>query len=75
MITSQITPTLARLQYPVEESAVLLGVSRHTIRRDIRLGKIRINRYGTRVFIPAAELQRIAAGDAAAVAVDSTNKA
>lgn len=50
-----------RLQYPIEESASLLGVSKHTLIRDIRRGAIRTSRYGKRVLIPRDEILRIAA--------------
>ena len=51
----------SRVQYPIEETAVLLGVSKHTIIRDVRLGKIKSSRYGKRVLIPRSEIERIAA--------------
>jgi excisionase family DNA binding protein len=50
-----------RLQYPIDEGAALLGVSKYTLIRDIRLGRIKIMRYGKRVLIPREELLRIAA--------------
>lgn len=50
-----------RLQYPIEEAAALLGISRHTLMRDIRLGRVKTSRYGKRLLIPHAELLRIAA--------------
>jgi excisionase family DNA binding protein len=54
------TQLLLRLQYPIEEGATLLGVSKHTLIRDIRRGLVRTTRYGTRVLIPRDELLRIA---------------
>jgi excisionase family DNA binding protein len=51
----------ARLQYPIEEGAELLGISKHTLIRDIRRGAIRTCRYGKRVLIPRDEILRIAA--------------
>jgi excisionase family DNA binding protein len=50
-----------RLQYPIEESAALLGISKHTLIRDIRRGVVKTTRYGKRVPIPKDELLRIAA--------------
>jgi excisionase family DNA binding protein len=50
-----------RLQYPIEEGAVLLGVSKDTLIRDIRRGLVKTTRYGKRVLIPREELLRIAA--------------
>ena len=61
MMSTTQTPIPARLQYPIDEGAALLGMSKHTIIRDIRLGRIKTSRYGKRVLIPAAEIQRIAA--------------
>jgi excisionase family DNA binding protein len=51
---------LDRLQYPIEEGASLLGVSKHTLIRDIRQGRIKTIRYGKRILIPRDELLRIA---------------
>lgn len=50
-----------KLLYSKEEAAALIGLSVHTITRDIRLGRIKAQRYGRRVLIPHAELMRIAA--------------
>lgn len=55
------TIALQRLQYPIEEGAALLGVSKHTLIRDIRLGRVKTSRYGKRVLIPRDEILRIAA--------------
>lgn len=49
-----------RLQYPIEEGATLLGISKHTLIRDIRLGRIMTTRYGKRRLIPRDELLRLA---------------
>jgi len=49
-----------RLQYPIEEGAALLGISKHTLIRDIRRGHVKTTRYGKRILIPFAELQRLA---------------
>jgi excisionase family DNA binding protein len=57
------TQFLNRLQYPIEEGAALLGVSKHTLIRDIRLGRVKVSRYGKRVLIPREELLRIASED------------
>ena len=50
-----------RLQYPIEECAALLGISKHTLMRDIRRGLVKTTRYGKRVLIPKDELFRLAA--------------
>jgi len=50
-----------RLSYPIEEGAALLGISKHTLIRDIRRGHVKTTRYGKRILIPFAELQRLAA--------------
>ena len=57
METQQDTP--ARLAYPINESAALLGVSRRTVYELIRRGTLRPVRVGARQRIPAAELARI----------------
>jgi excisionase family DNA binding protein len=49
-----------KLLYSKEEAAENLGLSVHTITRDVRLGRIASRRYGRRVLIPAAEITRIA---------------
>jgi excisionase family DNA binding protein len=51
---------LNRLQYPIEEGANLLGISKNTLKRDIRLGRVAVKHYGRRILIPADELLRIA---------------
>jgi len=51
----------ARLQYPIEEGAELLGISKHTLIRDIRRGMVKTSRYGKRVLIPRDEILRLAA--------------
>jgi excisionase family DNA binding protein len=43
----------------IRQAAKQLGVSPSTLRRDIRLRRIRAVRYGRRVLIPVAELDRI----------------
>jgi len=59
---SSITVQLPqRLSYPIEEGAALLGISKHTLIRDIRRGHVKTTRYGKRILIPFAELQRLAA--------------
>jgi len=55
---------LTRLMYSIEETAELLSLSKHTLARDARLGKIAARRYGRRVLIPAAEILRLAGQDA-----------
>ncbi len=49
-----------RLQYPIEEAAALLGISKHTLIRDIRRGAVRVTRYAKRVLVPKDEILRIA---------------
>lgn len=51
---------LDKLLYPKKESAEILGVSVHTINRDVHLGRIAVKRYGRRVLIPRDEILRIA---------------
>jgi excisionase family DNA binding protein len=54
-----LTP-IERLLYSLDEAAVLLSMSRRTIERDCRLGRIQSKRYGRRVLIPASEIHRLA---------------
>ena len=42
-----------------EEAGRLLGVSRFTIRRAIKQGRLQAVRVGRRVLIPVAELERL----------------
>ena len=57
METQQNTP--ARLAYPINESARMLGVSRRTVYQLLARGELRAVRVGARQRIPAAELARI----------------
>lgn len=52
---------LEKLLYSKDEASEIIGLSKHTIARDIRLGRIEARRYGRRVLIPREELLRIAA--------------
>ena len=52
---------LSKLLYSKEEVADLIGISRHTISRDILRGVIASRRYGRRRLVPAEEVLRIAA--------------
>lgn len=52
---------LEKLNYSNAEAAFLLGLSIHTITRDVRKGVIRARRYGRRILIPREEVLRIAA--------------
>ncbi|MGE5647502.1 MAG: helix-turn-helix domain-containing protein [Acidobacteriota bacterium] len=61
MSTASPTTDPARLLYSIEDAAETLALSPHTIRRDIRLGRISVKHYGRRILIPRAELERIAA--------------
>jgi excisionase family DNA binding protein len=49
-----------KLLFSKDEAADILGVSRHTIIRDCRLGHIATLHYGRRVLIPRSEILRIA---------------
>jgi len=51
---------LERLAYSKQEAANALGVSIHTITRDIREGRIRAISYGRRRLVPKTELLRLA---------------
>jgi excisionase family DNA binding protein len=50
----QIAPLLK-----IEEVAALLRRSHWTLRRDIRVGKIRVLRFGRRIFIEPTEVRRL----------------
>ena len=52
---------LDKLLYSKDETAELIGLSKHTITRDVRLGRISARHYGRRVLIPRDEILRIAA--------------
>jgi excisionase family DNA binding protein len=52
---------LEKLLYSKGEAAEIIGLSIHTITRDVRLGRIGVRHYGRRVLIPRDELVRIAA--------------
>lgn len=52
---------LGKLLYSKEEAATIIGLSKHTISRDVLLGRIAAKRYGRRVLIPRDEILRIAA--------------
>jgi excisionase family DNA binding protein len=51
---------LEKLSYSKDEAAFLTGLSVHTITRDVNLGRIKAVRYGRRILIPRAEVERIA---------------
>jgi len=51
---------LNKLLYSKEEAADLIGVSKHTISRDILRGVIASRQYGRRRLVPAEEILRIA---------------
>lgn len=55
---------MEKMNYSKEEAALVIGLSKHTISRDIRLGKIQVRHYGRRVLIPREEVIRLAQGDA-----------
>lgn len=52
---------LDKLLYSKEEAAEIIGLSKHTITRDVKLGRIQARHYGRRVLIPREEILRIAA--------------
>ena len=52
---------LDKLLYSKEEAAEIVGLSKHTITRDVKLGRIQARHYGRRVLIPREEILRIAA--------------
>ncbi len=47
----QATSKAERLSYGVRESAELLGMSAHTLRRDVKAGRIKAARYGKKILI------------------------
>lgn len=51
---------LEKLLYSKEETAEIIGLSKHTVSRDVLLGRIAAKRYGRRVLIPRDEILRIA---------------
>ncbi len=51
---------LEKLLYSKEEAAEIIGLSKHTIGRDVRNGRIQARHYGRRVLIPREEILRIA---------------
>lgn len=48
----------ARLAYPLDEAAVLIGVSEMTLRREIKAGRVRARRVRGRVVVLHAEIER-----------------
>ena len=52
--------TLEKLSYSKQEAAFLLGLSVHTVTRDVNRGRISARHYGRRVLIPRDEVLRIA---------------
>lgn len=57
-VHTQTNPT-PRLAYPIDEAATLLGVSRWSVYKLIREGKLQPVRIGARQRIPAEELARM----------------
>ncbi len=51
---------LDKLNYSKQETAFLLGLSVHTVTRDVKLQRIKARYYGRRVLIPAEEVLRLA---------------
>ena len=58
--TKEHKATLEKLLYSKTEAAAIVGVSVHTIARDVQLGRIAALKYGRRVLIPREEIIRIA---------------
>jgi excisionase family DNA binding protein len=52
---------MEKLLFSKEEVAEIIGLSKFTVARDIRAGKILSLRYGRRRLVPKAEIERIAA--------------
>ena len=48
-----------RVAYSLNEVATQLGVSRDSVVRAISKGKIKVIRFGRRVLVPRAELERL----------------
>jgi predicted site-specific integrase-resolvase len=53
--------TDGRLLYSQAAVAEILSLSIHTVKRDVRLGRIDTRRYGRRILVPRSEVERIAA--------------
>jgi excisionase family DNA binding protein len=51
---------LEKLLYSKEEVAAIIGLSKFTVARDIRIGRIKSCRYGRRRLVPKEEIMRIA---------------
>jgi excisionase family DNA binding protein len=51
---------LEKLGYTPQQAADTLGISLSTVRRDVRLDRIKVTRYGRRILISRAEILRIA---------------
>ena len=47
-----------KLGYTVKESAAMSGVSSKTIERAAAAGALKVTRFGRRVIVPVAELER-----------------
>jgi len=48
-----------QLMYSKEQVAALLGISKHTVTRDVSAGRIRAVKYGNRVLVPKNEIKRL----------------
>ena len=53
----------ASLAMPRKEAARILGLSLSTVDRAIKRGDIKTKKYGTRVLVPASEIERFATPD------------
>lgn len=49
------------LLYPTERFADVTGIPRERVRRQIRAGHIKATKIGRRLYVPAAELERLVA--------------
>ena len=57
MLTSM---ELQKLNFSPEETGAIVGVSKFTILRDVRNGRINATKYGRRVLIGRDEVERLA---------------
>jgi excisionase family DNA binding protein len=64
---------LDKLMYSITDTGEILGLSKHTVGRDVRRGIIEARRYGRRVLIPREEILRIAAVGLRPVDVDAAS--
>jgi excisionase family DNA binding protein len=58
-----VAPQPKQLFVSVDEAAILLGISAHSVRNHVRDGKLPSVRLGRRVLLPLRQLRRIGAGE------------